>query len=237
LDLNSLSVTPETGTISAWSGWSLSAVSTSVNSSGGFNQNSDFENSPTLTAAASSGVAYASASDFATATGTGTSGVSGNASGAVLIPGGINESAAVSSGYGNYASLDAQLTLSQNTSVSFGALLTAAQSMETDAGGQVLENELIFNLNVDGSPVLFYDNPLTLGPSSFSSSGPTDLSYSDSVSLSAGPHNLYIELDDEQQVLEVAPVPEPSTYLLLVIALGAGFLWKLRAVYSSAAKF
>jgi hypothetical protein len=224
LNLDSLTVTPLSGTISGWSGWSLDAVSTALNSSGGFNQNYDFENSPTTTATASASVAYATASASATATSLDTSAISGQASGSVLIPGGINESASVSGGYGNYASLEASFTLSQATSVSFGALITAAQSMETDANGQVLENELIFNLNVDGSTVLFYDSPLTLGPSSTYESGPSVLPENNSIDLSAGSHDLFIELDDEQQVLEV---PEPSTYLLLRIPLGAGFLRRL----------
>jgi hypothetical protein len=111
--------------------------------------------------------------------------------------------------------------------VSFDAIVTAAQAMQTDAGGQVLENELVFNLNVDGSPVLFYDNALTLGPSSTSTSGPTIQPYNNSVLLTAGSHDLFIQLDDEQRVLET--VSEPSTCLFLLITLGAGFVWKLPA--------
>jgi hypothetical protein len=216
LDLDSLTITPVSGTISGWTGWSLNALSTTLNSGGGFSQNFDFESSPTVTATTSALVAYASASTTATATSLDNSGISGNASGSILIPGGINESASVSGGNGNYGSLEASFTLS------------AAQAMQTDAGGQVLENELTLNLNVDGTPVVFYDNPLTLGPSSTYSSSLTDQPYDGTVALAAGSHDLYIELDDEQQVLETV-VPEPSTCLLLLMTLGAGLAWKMSA--------
>jgi hypothetical protein len=230
LDLDSLSVTPASGTISGWTGWSLGAVSTTLNSDGGFGQNYDYESSPTTTATTSASVSYATASTTATANSLDTSSISGNASGAVLIPSGINEEGVVSGGYGNFASLETQFTLSQSSSVSFGAIIAAAQALQTDAGGQVLENELTFNLNVDGNSVLFYDNPLTLGPSASLTTGTVPgYSLSDSVSLTAGSHDLYIELDSEQDVLETA-VPEPSTYVLLLITFGAGLGWKRRAV-------
>jgi hypothetical protein len=228
LDLDSLTITPVSGTISGWTGWSLNALSTTLNSDGGFSQNFDFESSPTVTATTSALVAYASASTTATATSLDNSGISGNASGSILIPGGINESASVSGGNGNYGSLEASFTLSAASSVSFDAIISAAQAMQTDAGGQVLENELTLNLNVDGTPVVFYDNPLTLGPSSTYSSSLTDQPYDGTVALAAGSHDLYIELDDEQQVLETV-VPEPSTCLLLLMTLGAGLAWKMSA--------
>jgi len=217
--LDNLFVSPASGTIT-WSstGWSLGAVSVTGNSDGELDPEFNFASSPG-TASASSSVTYASASDFATATSLDASGISGQASGSVNIPGGINESAFVSGGAGNYASLETQFTLSQDTSVSLNALFTAAQDMETDAGGQVLENEVIFNLNVDSSPALVYDNPLSLGPSASYSTGVTT-NLSASVDLSAGSHDLYIELDSEQQVLETTVPDHGRTCLLLLSALG-----------------
>jgi len=221
LQLSSVSVSPLAGTISGWTGWTLGAVSTSLNSDGAFSQNFDFEFPPPITTAtASSSVPYASASDTATALSTDASSLSGQASGSVLIPRGLNESASVSGGSGNFSSFDAQFTLSQSTTVTFGAIIAAAQAMQTDAGGQVLEDEVTFNLNVDGSSVLVYDNALTLGPSGFlsTSASPT---LSSGISLTSGSHDLYIELDDEQEVLEM-PAPDGGrTVLLLLAALGS----------------
>ena len=230
LTLDSLSISASSGTISGWTGWSLGAVATTLNSDGEFAQNYDFESSPTLTATTASGVTYAAASATATANSLDTSSISGNAAGSITIPGGINESANVSGGYGNFASLETQFTLSQDASVSLGAVISTAQAMTTDAGGQVLENELIFNLNVDGNPVLLFDNPLTQGPSAMSETGtgPDGSTLDSSVDLTAGSHDLYIELDSEQQVLETA-VPEPSTYILFLITFGAGLAWKRQA--------
>jgi hypothetical protein len=200
-----------------------------LNSDGGFNQNFDFESSPTTTATTSASVAYATASTTATANSLDTTSISGNASGAVNIPGGINEEGVVSGGYGNFASLETQFTLSQDSLVSFGAIIDAAQTLQTDAGGQVLENELIFNLNVDGNGVLLYDSPLTLGPSAYLATGTgPDYALNNSVDLTAGQHDLYIELDGEQDVLETTVPEQPSTCLLLLTTFGAGLVWKGR---------
>jgi len=213
MDLDSLSLTPIAGTIS-WSslGWSLGTVSTTLNSDGAFDQNFDFETSPG-SATASASVPYASAGASATATSLDTSSISGHAGGSVLIPAGLNEAASVSGGFGNFGSLETTFTLSQATSVSLSAVITAAQAMQTDAGGQVLEDEVTFNLNVDGTNTLFYDNPLTLGPSAFFSTG-ANPTLSDSLNLGAGAHDLYIEVDDEQQVLETPD--HGQTFLLLL---------------------
>jgi hypothetical protein len=220
--LNSLTVSPASGSIAWSSGWSLGAVSVTGNSDGGLGFGYDFESSPASASAAAS-APYASASSTATATSLDPSGVSGQVSGAINIPGGINESAFVSGGYGNYASLAAQFTLSQSTWVSLGAVITAAQSMQTDAGGQVLQNEVIFGLYVDSSasPSLFYDNALTLGPGSFYSTGPSPFSLSASIDLGAGSHDVYLELDDEQQVLETSAPDGGNTCLILAAALGS----------------
>ena len=216
ISLNSLTVTPASGGIS-WSGWALTSVSTTLNSDGGLDPESNFGNSPGSVSAISS-VPYASASTLAAASSSDASGISGNATGSVLIPAGLNESASVSGGYGNFASLEATITLNQDSSVSFSAGVSTVQSMLTDASGQVLENEVTFNLNVDGSSTLFYDNALTLGPNGTLTTGATP-TLSDSINLSAGTHDLYIELDDEQQVLETPD--EGPTCLLLLVALSS----------------
>jgi hypothetical protein len=214
ISLNSLTVTPVSGDIS-WSGWALTAVSTTLNSDGGLDPESNFGTSPGSVSAISS-VPYASANTLAAASSLDASGISGHAAGSVLIPGGINESASVSGGYGNFASLETTITLSQDSSVSFGAGISAAQSMQTDAYGQVLENEVTFNLNVSGTPTLFYDNAITLGPNGTLATSATP-TLNDSINLTAGTYDLYIELDDEQQVLETPD--EGQTCLLLLLAL------------------
>lgn len=236
LDLNSLTVTPQSGTID-WNnaGWSLGSITSVANSDGGSDQESSFDN-PTATSTATT--AYATGTSTATAPGLDVSGLSGNASGSISIPGGINEAAIVSGGFGNFASFETQFTNSMDTSVTISAMLTAAQTMMTDAGGQVLNNELIFDLNVDGNNVLFYDNPLVLGSSASSESGPSPIPLSDVINLSAGEHDVFVFVDSEQQVLETSAVPEPGTMLtgiLLLLPFGSRALRGLRKLDESGA--
>jgi hypothetical protein len=217
--LDSLSVTPSSGTIS-WSGWNLDALSTTLNSDGAFSQNYDFNES--LFAGASAGVPYASASTFAEAPAVGTDGIYGYATGNIVLPD-INESANVSGGYGNFASFEAFFTLSQATTVSLSTGIVSSQASATDSGGQVLENEVIFALDVDSppSPTLSYDNKLPyLGPNSSAFEGGLQ-TLTGSLTLAAGPHDLYIELDDEQQVVETTAPDYANTFLLLLAAVGS----------------
>jgi hypothetical protein len=144
----------------------------------------------------------------------------------VSIPAFLNESASVSGGYGNFSSLTTQFSISGaaggSDSVSFGALLSAAQDLMTDAGGQVLEDEVIFNLLVNGTPVLFYDSPLTLGPSSTLSRSASP-SLNGSMDLSTDPsvtNTLYIEVDAEDQVVEVETPDGGGSALMLLAVLG-----------------
>ena len=220
INLNSLSVNPATGNI-VWTGWTLNALATTLNSDGAFSQNFDFGESNPGTATAPASVPYAISSVSATAISMDNSSISGQASGAVSIPGGINESASVSGGYGNYASLDNSFTLSQSTQVTFNLGISATQGLTTDAGGQVLEDEVVANLNVNGNPLLFYDNNLTLGPDATLDTGTVTPTLNGSLALGPGTYDLYLELDDEQQVLETTPEPA-EVHILMVFTIGLG---------------
>ena len=230
ISLNSLSVTPAAGNIS-WSGWTLNALATTLNSDGEFSQNYDFGVNNPGTATTSASVTYASSSVSAMANSLDGSSISGQASGTVSIPGGINESASVSGGYGNFASLDNSFTLSQATQVTFNLGISATQGLMTDAGGQVLEDEVVANLNVDGSPLLFYDNALTLGPDATLDTGTVTPTLNGSLALGPGTYDLYLELFDEQQGLETTPEPaDLQVMLICAVGLGMRRAWGMPAV-------
>jgi len=226
IDVNSLTVTPASGTI-IWSGWTMNALSTTLNSDGAFNQNSQFSVNNPGTATASASVPYASANVSATANSMDVSSIGGHAGGSVSLPNGVSKSAAVSGGFGNYASFDNSFTLSQSTTVAFNLVASATQSLETDAGGQVLADEVILNLNVNGNSTLFYDNNLTLGPSSQFDTGTVSPTLSGSLSLAAGSYDLYLELDNEDLAVEATPEPSNLHAMLLVsMAGGVGLWWR-----------
>jgi hypothetical protein len=99
-------------------------------------------------------------------------------------------------------------------SVQFSATLPYAQSLMTDVYGVQAASEVIFDLTVDGNTVLFFDSPLSIGPSSsLATSGSPTLT--NSMTLTAGQtYDLYLEIDSESSGINTTP--EPATFSLLL---------------------
>jgi hypothetical protein len=97
--------------------------------------------------------------------------------------------------------------------VQFAAMLPAVQSLMTDEFGMQATSELVFDLSIDGMPVLFQDSPLSIGPSSsLSNSGTWNLN--NSVTLNAGQaYTLVLQLDAESSGINT--IPEPATFSLI----------------------
>jgi hypothetical protein len=219
LDLSSFSATPAAGSIS-WSGtWTLNAVSSSNNSVGGLDFGFDFGES--ANASASSAVTWADGNVSGSASGP--SSVAGHVDGSVNLPATSGLEAAVGS-FGNNVTLETQFSLdgAAGANVTFAAEIRSLLEGITGPDGQVLHDETILNFNVDGSTVLFFDDLRTLGPDQALVDLQTP-SLSDTVNLAGGPHDLFIELDTEQQAITVPETPCP-----LVLAEAAGFLLALR---------
>jgi hypothetical protein len=101
-------------------------------------------------------------------------------------------------------------------SVQFTALLNYSQLVLTTGAGVSASSEVIFNLllpDVSDSPILFLDNPLSIGPNAFQLAAATP-TRSNSVTLQPGtPYTLILGTDAESS--GVSTVPEPSTAPLL----------------------
>lgn len=99
-------------------------------------------------------------------------------------------------------------------SLQFAATLPYAQSLMTDIYGVEGTSEVIFNLTVDGSAVLFLDSPLVIAPSTSLGirASPT---LTNSMTLTAGQTcDFYMEIASESS--GVNTTPELATLLLLL---------------------
>lgn len=222
LDLDSISATPTSGSIN-WSGaWTLDAVSSANNSLGEISDGLDFGESSS--AAASSSVTYASGNTSAGSPGP--AAASAHVDGTVNLPAG-NIEAAVGS-FGNNVTLETQFSLegTADANVTFSALIQSLLSGSTGLGGQILHDKTIFNFNVDSNPVLFFDDPQTAGPGS-SFSDTENLTLSSTIDISSGWHDLFIELDTEQEAITTS-VPETPSALVWVEAAGLLFAFRRR---------
>ena len=96
--------------------------------------------------------------------------------------------------------------------VAFSVDLTGNMSVFTDECGLFADTEVIFGMELDGSPVLFFWDFLHIGASDSDARSISE-TLSTTVSLEFDTNYfLYLETDSES---EAAAVPEPSTGILL----------------------
>lgn len=98
-------------------------------------------------------------------------------------------------------------------SVQFSATLPYAQTLMTDIYDVQATSEVVFDLTIDGSAVLFLDSPHVIGPSTSlaTSASPT---LNNSMTLTAGQtYDLFLEIDSESSGINATP--EPATLSLL----------------------
>jgi hypothetical protein len=218
LDLEGISLTPSSGSIS-WSGWALNSYSSSADSSGASDMMGPQSGSTATSASAA--VPYATTSTSAGVSGS--SALSGQISGAVALPSGPSASATVGNA-GNYSSWENQqfsiVGASGLVSVSVSAMLQSSLAAFTDSMGSVLENDVIFNLNIDGQNVLTFYDSLTAGPDQNLSHPLSSSDPAGSITLdSSMTHDIFVSIDDEQ---EAVTVPEQtSSLVLLLVGIGA----------------
>ena len=107
-------------------------------------------------------------------------------------------------------------------SVSVGAMLKSSLSAFTDSMGTVLENDVIFNLNVDGQNVLTWYDSLNADPNQSLSHPLSASNPIGTITLDPSvPHDVYVLIDEEQ---EAVTVPEGSSSLVLML-ISFGTLW------------
>jgi len=165
-----LQILPSAGSVDFLSPWFASVFAQTQDSLGGFDQ--QFSSVPDGFATASAMTSLANASGTAVFPQLNASSASG-----VDIPD-ITAFAASTANGGPFGSLFGQFEITGApgpVSVQFTALLNYSQLVSTSDAGGAATSEVIFNLllpDVSDSPILFLDNPLSIGPNAFQSAAP-----------------------------------------------------------------
>jgi hypothetical protein len=214
VDLTQIQIVPASGSVEFLSPGTAQVFAQAQDSLGGLDQNFDSVSDSSTTLSVSTAVANAGGTaSFPTLSAVATSGV--------ILP---NIAAfASSSSNGSFpGSLSGSFEIigtAGPVSVQFKAPLVIDQSLSTHEGGISASSETIFNLVSpdinNGSPLLFFDNPLTIGPNT-STSFTQSPTLTDSVTLQPDtPYFLIAGVDAESSGLSA---PEPS--FLVIFALG-----------------
>jgi hypothetical protein len=207
--------------------WTSQAYANAQNSLGEINN--EFTSSTGAASTASASVTWANASGTANV-----SPLSGTASGNVNIPGTTGQAITAST-----ADLLNTFMITGGTgmvNVTFSTNLNGELQVANDQYGVLATAEAIFALQVDGTPYLFFDSPISVGPSAsivspfcYGTGSGCSPSLSNSVMLDYNtPCSLYIEIDAETSGYSVTPEP-PAAVLLFTALLGiAMFGWAER---------
>jgi hypothetical protein len=214
LSLAGLAITPASGSVQLQTPFSASAFAQAQDSLGGSSQQFNTINDGATSASASTSLGNANAAASVP-------GLTATASSGVNIPEiSASATATANGGPGSLMGSFEIVGTSGPVSVDFAASLSGNQSLLTDGGGESAKSEIAFSLllpDVSSSPLLFYDNSLSIGPDSFLIS-PYGNTLSDSVVLQANtPYLLIGNVDSESSGLNV--VPEPSLAVLTALAL------------------
>ena len=212
ISLNQLQILPANGSLVFLPGVLASAAAQAQDSLGGNDAQSNTVIDDATSASAMTALANANAAASAMA-------LTGSAASGVNIP---QITAFASSGANGapFGSLFGQFEIVGATgpvSVKLKALLDYTQSLSTTGGGVSASSEAIFSLllpDINGSPVLFFDNLLIIGPNdSMSTLGTPTLSASMLLDPNT-PYYFIAEVDSESSGL--SQVPEPSSLDLLL---------------------
>jgi MYXO-CTERM domain-containing protein len=111
--------------------------------------------------------------------------------------------------------------------VVISADITGSLHVATDATGVLAQGEIVYNLLVDGNPVLFHDDLLSVGPSTTQDQAVSQTLTATITLQFDTPYSFLSEVDAESRAI-TAPVPEPGTWLLALAGLGLPASWKRR---------
>lgn len=215
IDFANLEISPDSGTVVLLDLWTLAAFAEANNSLGEADADFDTALSPAMANAAAS-VAFAAASGNATALGDPPDfEVTGSAASSVNIPG-CDPAAAFAKGLGTLFNSFVITGGTGTVNVDFGVDISGALKVMTDDCGVKAETETIFSLELDGNPILFRHDLLSIGPNSSQT-----LTFSERLATTVSldfdtEHFLLLQLDSESSGL----VPEPPMIALLLVGLG-----------------
>ena len=223
INLTQLTVAAGAGTFQVISPFNAGAFAQAQDSLGGFSQ--DFHTADDSATSASSTTALANGSGAASVPAL----TAGSHSGVNIL--GVAASAsstgqgalgpAFGDGQGQFQILDANNPGQNPVSVSFSAMLSVNQMLQTDFNGVSASSEAIFLLllpDLSDQPFLFFDNQISIGPSDMQafSSSPTP---SDSIMLMTNTtYTLIAEVDSESSGVNNVPEPAPAIVTGLGIA-------------------
>lgn len=208
ISFSNLQITPATGTIIFLDDWTAEAFAQAQNSLGQLV--SQFNSSTGGAAAANATVTFATSAGNASATN-----LTGSASSSVNIPGTITAQA-LSVGRGTLFNLFVITDGTGDVDVNFSVDLTGNLNVFTDAFGQLAQTETIFDLELDGNPILFRDDILSIGPSDSK-----NLSFSQNLfdSRTLQFDTLYFILAQADSESQAINIPEPSSLTLMLAGL------------------
>ncbi len=216
MELTAFGVDPAEGVV-AWTGpWTATGFVQANNSAG--ESDFDFETDPSGTLATAA-VTYADGTGSAAVPAV--NGAYAEVAATISLPANIDESASV---FPAQSSLENTFSIDDATGfvdVAFGALLESSLVADADAGGQVLQNDDIFNLDVDGTSVLSFFDQALAGPDGFDADTQNP-NLNETISLdSSEEHDVVISLEYDPQALETIVPDAGPTWLLLVLGVGA----------------
>lgn len=230
LSLSELQISPSSGSLQILSPLIASAFAQAQDSLGGLDQHFNSVGDGTTSASALTLLATASgAASAPLLDANGSSGINISAIGA----------AASSVGRGSLSGSFEIIGTAAPVTVQFRAMLQTDQSLSTPVTGQSATSEVIFNLDLPdlpNQPLLFFDNPLQIGPND-SISSMTSPTLTASVVLDPNtPYSLITEVDAESSGLNTVPEPSSLLHLLTVLVLFAFFVargeWLRRGNYA-----
>jgi hypothetical protein len=214
LDLNAFQIIPDSGTLNILSPTTAFVFGQALDSSGGFDQETNSVNDSATSTNASTTVASASGAASAPA-------LTGSVTANINLPNDFN----------GFANSEGQALLSGSfeitgtanpVNVTFNALLNIDQSLETTGGGQSATSETTFTLllpDLSGDPVLFSDVPNSIGPDSVTSTS-TDPTLTTSMLLEPDtPYSFVASLDAEADGVNITPEPSSLGMALTLVGL------------------
>lgn len=225
LAFSNLQISPVSGTLLF--PWELSTFSEARNSLGELDQDFAADSSPSAVSVDSTVTWADGHGEASAANGPPDLDVTGAAGSSVNIPGSITGEAE-SLGRGTLVNAFMITGGAGAVEVDFSVdLVDVLLHVLTDQNGVFAETEVIFNLQLDGEPLLFFNDMLSVGPNSdITSTLNQHLTATKTLAFDV-PYSLILEIDSESRAFNI---PEPSTPVLLLTGIGllAGFRHKRR---------
>jgi len=221
LAFSNLAITPAAGSVTLDGPWLFEAFAQANNSLGQINDQFNSGSSPGAVSA-SAAVTWASATGAASAPNDPPNlAVTGGAISNVNIPGCVT-AAAFSGARGTFFNFFTLSGGGPSVNVTFGIDISGLLNAVTGPCGILAQSEVVFTLEVDGTPILFHQDLLSVGRNDAASRA-IATSLSNSVLLDSDvSHFLLLEADSESRGQTEVPLPPVGALLIAgLIALAA----------------